>query len=51
MQIFLNLCARPYVVYMLRDVDIIDDWTAIKKALKQSEKHEIKKKKDRRFIY
>ncbi|CAI9730634.1 Hypothetical predicted protein [Octopus vulgaris] len=25
----------PYIVYMLRDVDIIEDWTHIKKALKQ----------------
>lgn len=22
----------PYLVYMLKDVDIIDDWTAIKKV-------------------
>lgn len=22
----------PYIVYMLKDVDIIDDWTAIKKV-------------------
>ncbi|KAL5008267.1 hypothetical protein ScPMuIL_013848 [Solemya velum] len=25
----------PYIVYMLKDLDIIDDWSAIKKALKQ----------------
>ncbi|XP_013407838.1 breast cancer metastasis-suppressor 1-like protein-A [Lingula anatina] len=25
----------PYIVYMLKDMDIIEDWTAIKKALKQ----------------
>ncbi|KAL3873449.1 hypothetical protein ACJMK2_036565 [Sinanodonta woodiana] len=25
----------PYIVYMLKDVEIIEDWTAIKKALKQ----------------
>ena len=31
---------------MLKDVDIIDDWTAIKKALKQAEKQETKKRKD-----
>jgi len=23
----------PYLVYMLNDVDIVEDWTAIKKAL------------------
>uniref|UniRef100_A0A672Q9Z1 BRMS1 transcriptional repressor and anoikis regulator n=1 Tax=Sinocyclocheilus grahami TaxID=75366 RepID=A0A672Q9Z1_SINGR len=23
---------RPYIVYMLRDIDILEDWTAIKKA-------------------
>ena len=31
---------------MLHDEDIIDDWTAIKKALKQAEKQEVKRKKD-----
>lgn len=25
----------PYIVYMLKDVEVIEDWTAIKKALKQ----------------
>lgn len=25
----------PYIVYMLKDMDIIEDWTTIKKALKQ----------------
>ncbi|XP_074660244.1 breast cancer metastasis-suppressor 1-like protein [Tubulanus polymorphus] len=25
----------PYIVYLLKDMDIIEDWTAIKKALKQ----------------
>ncbi|KAK3597393.1 hypothetical protein CHS0354_040118 [Potamilus streckersoni] len=25
----------PYIVYMLKDAEIIEDWTAIKKALKQ----------------
>ena len=24
----------PYIVYMLKDVDVIDDWTAIKKVRK-----------------
>lgn len=32
----------PYIVYMLKDMEIIEDWTAIKKAVKQEEK----KKKD-----
>ncbi|XP_053392312.1 breast cancer metastasis-suppressor 1-like protein-A [Mercenaria mercenaria] len=30
----------PYLVYMLKDVDIIDDWTAIKKALKQQQQQQ-----------
>ncbi|KAH3846076.1 breast cancer metastasis-suppressor 1-like protein-A [Dreissena polymorpha] len=30
----------PYIVYMLKDVDIIDDWTAIKKALKQQQQEQ-----------
>lgn len=35
----------PYIVYMLKDVDVIDDWTAIKKALKQqSQKRRIEYK-------
>jgi len=25
----------PYIVYMLREADIIDDWTLIKKSLQQ----------------
>lgn len=28
----------PYIVYLLRDVEIIEDWTEIKKALKQTQK-------------
>lgn len=27
----------PYVIYMLDDMDILEDWTAIKKALKQKQ--------------
>ncbi|XP_041350606.1 breast cancer metastasis-suppressor 1-like protein isoform X2 [Gigantopelta aegis] len=27
--------AGPYVIYMLKEIDIIEDWTDIKKALKQ----------------
>lgn len=30
----------PYIIYMLKDVEIIEDWTAIKKALKQKRKSE-----------
>uniref|UniRef100_A0A8C2F940 BRMS1 like transcriptional repressor a n=1 Tax=Cyprinus carpio TaxID=7962 RepID=A0A8C2F940_CYPCA len=25
-------CARPYIVYMLQDLDILEDWTAIRKV-------------------
>ena len=42
--LFSLIFLRPYVVYMLPDIEIIDDWTAIKKALKQAEKLEKKKK-------
>lgn len=35
----------PYIVYMLDDSEIIEDWTAIRKILKQGELGE-KKKKD-----
>ncbi|CAD5113804.1 DgyrCDS2969 [Dimorphilus gyrociliatus] len=35
----------PYIVYMLEDSEIIEDWTAIRKILKQGELGE-KKKKD-----
>ncbi|CAC5378471.1 BRMS1 [Mytilus coruscus] len=31
----------PYIVYLLRDVDIIEDWTEIKKALKHSQKRKL----------
>uniref|UniRef100_A0A8C2A8Z1 BRMS1 transcriptional repressor and anoikis regulator n=1 Tax=Cyprinus carpio TaxID=7962 RepID=A0A8C2A8Z1_CYPCA len=27
-----SLVSGPYIVYMLRDIDILEDWTAIKKA-------------------
>ncbi|XP_064599908.1 breast cancer metastasis-suppressor 1-like protein [Liolophura sinensis] len=33
----------PYIVYMLKDMEIIEDWTAIKKAIKQQSQ---KKKSD-----
>nr|CAB3226250.1 breast cancer metastasis-suppressor 1-like protein-A [Phallusia mammillata] len=29
----------PYIVYMLKDADIVDDWTAIKMALSMSQRH------------
>lgn len=28
----LTPAAGPYIVYMLQEVDILEDWTAIKKA-------------------
>jgi len=27
----------PYIIYMLDEADVIDDWTAIKKAVKQQQ--------------
>ncbi|MPC85537.1 Breast cancer metastasis-suppressor 1 [Portunus trituberculatus] len=30
--------AGPYIVYMLREPDIVDDWTMIKKALTASKR-------------
>ncbi|ESP02869.1 hypothetical protein LOTGIDRAFT_230371 [Lottia gigantea] len=36
----------PYIVYMLRESDIIDDWTTIKKALKQQKQQNQKRKID-----
>jgi len=27
------LSSRPYIVYMLKDSDVMDDWTAIKMAI------------------
>ncbi|WAR19207.1 BM1LA-like protein [Mya arenaria] len=35
----------PYIVYMLKDGDIIDDWTAIKKALKQQQQQHLQKRR------
>merc|ERR1711894_269042 len=37
----------PYIIYLLKDIDIIEDWTAIKKAMKQNEK----KKKEQKHPY
>lgn len=31
----------PYIVYLLRDADIVDDWTLIKKSLAQRRKHDM----------
>lgn len=30
--VFLNPFSRPYIVYMLQDLDILEDWTAIRKV-------------------
>ena len=30
--IILDITARPYIVYMLRDMDILEDWAKIKKV-------------------
>lgn len=32
--------SRPYVIYMLDDLDIIEDWTIIKKAVKQKQQQQ-----------
>ena len=32
MHIVFILFSGPYIVYMLKDMDIIEDWTAIKKV-------------------
>ncbi|XP_047674302.1 breast cancer metastasis-suppressor 1 isoform X2 [Tachysurus fulvidraco] len=39
------LVSGPYIVYMLRDIDILEDWTAIKKA--KAALIPLKKKSDR----
>ncbi|XP_030636501.1 breast cancer metastasis-suppressor 1 [Chanos chanos] len=40
------LVSGPYIVYMLRDIDILEDWTAIKKA--KAALSPLKKKSDNR---
>uniref|UniRef100_A0A9J7X981 BRMS1 like transcriptional repressor a n=2 Tax=Cyprinus carpio TaxID=7962 RepID=A0A9J7X981_CYPCA len=35
-------CARPYIVYMLQDLDILEDWTAIRKAMATLGPHRVK---------
>lgn len=30
--VILDHCAGPYIVYMLQEIDILEDWTAIKKV-------------------
>nr|XP_055067561.1 breast cancer metastasis-suppressor 1 homolog [Misgurnus anguillicaudatus]XP_055067569.1 breast cancer metastasis-suppressor 1 homolog [Misgurnus anguillicaudatus]XP_055067577.1 breast cancer metastasis-suppressor 1 homolog [Misgurnus anguillicaudatus] len=42
------LVSGPYIVYMLRDIDILEDWTAIKKA--KAALIPLKKKADNRQI-
>ncbi|CAG5928301.1 unnamed protein product [Menidia menidia] len=40
---FLNRCfLRPYIVYMLQDLDILEDWTAIRKAMASLGPHRVK---------
>ncbi|KAG5851939.1 hypothetical protein ANANG_G00057160 [Anguilla anguilla] len=43
------LVSGPYIVYMLRDIDILEDWTAIKKA--KAALLPLKKKSDNRQQY
>ncbi|KAG7464473.1 hypothetical protein MATL_G00165980 [Megalops atlanticus] len=43
------LVSGPYIVYMLRDIDILEDWTAIKKA--KAAIVPLKKKSDNRQQY
>ncbi|XP_036404584.1 breast cancer metastasis-suppressor 1 isoform X2 [Megalops cyprinoides] len=43
------LVSGPYIVYMLRDIDILEDWTAIKKA--KAAVVPLKKKSDNRQQY
>ncbi|KAK9959601.1 hypothetical protein ABG768_009714 [Culter alburnus] len=35
-------CSRPYIVYMLQDLDILEDWTAIRKAMATLGPHRVK---------
>ncbi|KAK3563674.1 hypothetical protein QTP86_034104 [Hemibagrus guttatus] len=35
-------CTRPYIVYMLHDLDILEDWTAIRKAMATLGPHRVK---------
>lgn len=30
--VILDHCAGPYIVYMLQEIDILEDWAAIKKV-------------------
>lgn len=36
---------RPYIIYMLEDMDIIEDWTLIKKAIKQKQPQQFRRPK------
>uniref|UniRef100_A0A3P8XQR5 BRMS1 like transcriptional repressor b n=1 Tax=Esox lucius TaxID=8010 RepID=A0A3P8XQR5_ESOLU len=38
----LNSFSRPYIVYMLQDLDILEDWTAIRKAMASLGPHRVK---------
>uniref|UniRef100_A0A4W5MQS5 BRMS1 like transcriptional repressor b n=1 Tax=Hucho hucho TaxID=62062 RepID=A0A4W5MQS5_9TELE len=39
---FLTPFSRPYIVYMLQDLDILEDWTAIRKAMASLGPHRVK---------
>ncbi|CDQ81385.1 unnamed protein product [Oncorhynchus mykiss] len=41
-KVFLNPFSRPYIVYMLQDLDILEDWTAIRKAMASLGPHRVK---------
>ncbi|TKS75869.1 Breast cancer metastasis-suppressor 1-like protein-A [Collichthys lucidus] len=38
----LTALSRPYIVYMLQDLDILEDWTAIRKAMASLGPHRVK---------
>ncbi|KAI4903605.1 hypothetical protein NFI96_013576 [Prochilodus magdalenae] len=38
----LNPPPRPYIIYMLQDLDILEDWTAIRKAMATLGPHRVK---------
>ncbi|XP_056401015.1 breast cancer metastasis-suppressor 1-like protein [Hyla sarda] len=39
-------CSRPYIVYMLQDLDILEDWTTIRKAMATLGPHRVKAEGD-----
>uniref|UniRef100_A0A8C2F8F8 BRMS1 like transcriptional repressor a n=1 Tax=Cyprinus carpio TaxID=7962 RepID=A0A8C2F8F8_CYPCA len=42
-------CARPYIVYMLQDLDILEDWTAIRKVRLDKHQHNARSEDGRLF--